>query len=129
MQDTHILTVIDQADPPTADLARMLQTAIPPLNGRAERAAVLYLGRAVSQTDESVFVVQSSRLDRTYTVTLGQPGTTHAAECDCMDFKKGTNGIAKAAPTYSAPGSPEPTTPRCKHILAVWMHCTLAPRI
>jgi hypothetical protein len=129
MQDTHILTVIEQADPPTADLARRLQTAIPPLNGRAERAAVLYLGRAVSQTAESVFAVQGSNLDRTYTVTLANPGTTHAAECDCPDFKKGSNGVAKAAPTYAAPGSPDRTTPRCKHILAVWMHCTLAPRI
>jgi len=125
MQQTHLLTVIDQANAQAADLTRRLQTAIPPLNGRAERAAVLYLAGAVAQTGELTFAVEGSNLDRTYTVELTAPGTTHAAQCDCPDFKKGTNNIPKAAPIYSAPNSPEPTTPRCKHILAVWIHCTL----
>jgi hypothetical protein len=125
MQQSHLFTVIDLADAPTADLARRLEKAIPPLNGRAERAAVLYLGGAVSQTGETTYAVQGSNLDRTYTVELTQPDKTHAAQCDCPDFQKGTNGIAKAAPIYSAPCSPEPTTPRCKHILAVWIHTTL----
>ena len=114
--ESHLHFLLSQANNEAWQLVVKLEDRYPQLNGRALRAGIMAAAHAVKDgTDPLSCQVESGRGSKTmYTITMQEPNSLKAATCTCMDYKKADAVTGLGAPIIE-------DTPRCKHLIAVWM--------
>lgn len=117
---SHLHFLLSQANDEAWQLVVKLEDRYPQLNGRGLRAGIMAAAHAVKDgTDPLSCQVESSRGSKTkYTITMQEPYNLAAATCTCMDYKKANPNTDRGAPIIDG-------TPRCKHLIAVWMSWAL----